>query len=394
MKRKRLYAILASALVLVVGVTIVYLARSERSPELESSAWGFPGSIVVPYGVQHEPYGSSSKNSYVLYDGDGIELASTSGPGSYAATAQPINEGAVVNFRDTVKLLGRWELDDPALSDFMGFSHTSPSGDSAILLYNTSPAANFQSGFKQFVDAGKSNSGSFSGTPEQAALSEDLTLLYVRDETEAEANQGQGESHFKLLAIDRGGAIEEIDFPKGYDTTLPYAPIGTFHYLGRGEFALIEARTVGSDTYETKTYRFKVVSDGGPLKVQETGTSTGSRTVGENQLLARNLRFGATGTIDTQGEVRVYSYKSGNEQITGNLELDATTGMAVGAVSSTSGDFFYLVEGGEITIRPWLEPTRVVAAVPYKDEACANNALETIGGAECEMGIPAFIPRD
>lgn len=390
MKRWRLILVIAIVVVSCVS-TALYVFLPREVSLGEESDWAKAGSVIVPYGVVREPYEMNSKNRYILYDDSGEMNGERRGDGSYAASAIPFNGGAILNFRNYADVVGVNPSRTEVESDYMNLAANSPSGDSAIFFYNDSSAAHFMYSFLQVSSDGATSRGSFQGAPEKIAYSESESIVYVRDEGDGTSEEAAG-SEFYLLAIESNGDTHRLGFPKDYDAYAPYAPIGTFHYLGDGVFGLVSADTSDNQNYDTKLNRFRIIKDKSGWSTESLGVSEGFREVDINPVMSRTIKFGRVGTVHSDGTVSVYSYSDGTARITGSVSEElSVSNSTVGRVSSIRGDYFYIQNDRTISIREWDNPQTEISSVPFDPSGCGGSPWDGVTSGQCEVGTIAIV---
>ena len=236
-----------AACLVLVGCTDVKRSTGDKQ------AWASPGNFVVSYGPVVEPYSSSIHNTYYLYSPSGQRLASSQGKGSWTPVALTTREGSFGYFSDSIKDLGSGEekasfLERSPISFYGG----SPAGNLTVGIVNDSDSAEFhhslvvfhgQSTFKEPIPT----------VPHSLAVGEDAALV-VGDSYE-------GERHKKDLVLVRSdGSVKTIDFPRGYDTSIPDFKYPHVNYLSNGVFEILEGRTEGEVT-RFKSFEVRISDD-------------------------------------------------------------------------------------------------------------------------------------
>ena len=344
----------ASCLVLA-GCTDV-----ERSTG-NKQAWASPGNFVVSYGPVVEPYSSSIHNTYYLYSPSGQRLASSQGKGSWTPVALTTREGSFGYFSDSIKDLGSGEEKASLLERSpVSFYGGSPAGNLTVGIVNDSDSAEFhhslvvfhgQSTFKEPIPT----------VPHSLAVGEDAALV-VGDSYE-------GERHKKDLVLVRSDdSVKTIDFPRGYDTSIPDFKCPHVNYLSNGVFEILEGRTEGEVT-RFKSFEVRI-SDDDELVTQKV--SHFSMVLHNDFAITRSLPLGENGVIDTNGNVFINHRDTKPPELTGTIPQFHEKSFV--PVNFSAEALFGIRRKDSIEIRRWDAPEEITARLSYEKNACSDSA--------------------
>lgn len=349
------WLVVPAACLVLAGCTDV-----ERSTG-DKQAWASPGNFVVSYGPVVEPYPSSIHNTYYLYSSSGQRLASSQGKGSWTPVALTTREGSYGYFPDSIKDLGSGEEKASFLKRSpVSFYGGSPEGNLTVGIVNDSDSAEFhhslvvfhgQSTFKEPVPT----------VPHSLAVGEDAALV-VGDSYE-------GERHKKDLVLVRSdGSVKTIDFPRGYDTSIPDFKYPHVNYLGDGLFEVLEGRTEGEVT-RFKSFEVRI-SDNDELVTQKV--SHFSMALHKDFAITRSLPLGENGVIDTNGNVFINHRDTKPPELTGKIPEFHEKSFV--PVNFSAEALFGIRRKDSIEIRRWDAPEEITARLSYEKNACSDSA--------------------
>ena len=340
--------------------TVLVGCTSHEHSSDDSAAWASPGNFIVSYGPVMEPYSSDIPNSYYVYSPTGQLLASTQGQGSWTPVALSAHGRSYGYFSDSLDDLGTGEEKASFLERSpVSFYGGSPEGNLAVAIINESASVEFhhsvvvfygQSTFKEPVPT----------VPHSLAVGEEAALV-VGDSFE-------GEHHKKdLVLVSSDGSVKTIDFPRGYDTTVPDFKYPHVNYLGDGLFEVLEGRTEGEVT-NFKSFEVRVSND----EVVTQKVRQFSMELPKDFAVARSLPFGENGFIDTSGNVFINHRDGQSPERTGTIPDFHEDGFI--PVSFSAEPFFGILRRNLIEIRRWEAPEKVVAQLSYEKSACRDDA--------------------
>ncbi|OIR41053.1 hypothetical protein BJP07_09420 [Corynebacterium sp. NML130628] len=270
-------------------------------------------------------------------------------------------EGSYGYFPDSIKDLGSGEEKASFLERSpVTFYDGSPTGNLAVGIVNDSDSAEFHHSF--IVFHGQSTfKAPVPTVPHSLAVSEDAALV-VGDSYE-------GERHKKdLVLVRKDGSVTTIDFPHGYDTSIPDFKYPHVNYLGDGLFEILEGKTEGEVTHFTS---FEVrLSDDNEAVTQQI--SHFSMALHKNFAVTRSLPFGENGFIDTNGTVFINHRDSEPPELTGTIPRFQEENFI--PVNFSTQALFGIRRKDIIEIRRWDAPEKITARLNYEQNACSDEA--------------------
>lgn len=344
-----------AACLILVGCTDVEHSTGDKQ------AWASPGNFIVSYGPVVEPYSSSIHNSYYLYSPSGARLASSQGEGSWTPVVLTTREGSYGYFPDSINDLGSGEEKASFLKRSpITFYGGSPEGNLAVGIINDSDSAKFHHSFV-IVHGQSAFKGPVPTVPHSLAVGEEAALVV--------GDSHEGEHHKKDLVLVRSdGSIKTIDFPHGYDTSIPDFKYPHVNYLGDGLFEVLEGKTEGEVSY-FRSFEVRL-SDNDELLTQKI--SYFSMELHKDFAVTRSLPFGENGFIDTNGKVFINHRDSKPPKLAGTIPEFHEKSFV--SVNFSVEALFGIRRKDFIEIRRWDTPEEIIARLSYEKSACPDDA--------------------